>query len=282
VEGKRRSQTLQILAAATLALTVLGIALYRGRKAALPADPKEQTQSTVVDPSDEEAAYQAVKKALETPPGEALLPLVRDAERISPHLKWYFAQKEARKEPWKVTGRSLPTSHTYLDNEYLAMRVETPERPLDVLVQKFSDGWKLDWETFSDVHSGRWHFFLRRERELPETAEFPLHVEALPAGLLVSNFFDKSGASRESKTIRLKLYSFGGDYGAAILTDTDPLAATFATIKTGDRPRRYVLEVKLLSSESFPPYVQILRIVQLGWPQLTKPNSSIDSQPKAP
>jgi hypothetical protein len=213
-----------------------------------------------------EKAYRVAKAAAEGMTATEILPHVREPDRVRPLMEWYYQMRGGQPRR-SVTGFDQEMAGIAGDHAVLTMRLLTGAGPLHVLLEQSPDGWKLDWESFSNIHGLRWRKFLGGAADIPGGGAFPVHVERLPVSLLTKSFYEAAGVSADSAPVAVRLFVDDRDrgYAAALLPSDAPLARELLGGLKNDELAKFTLELSLRSAQTYPPCVEVQRIAQPGW-----------------
>lgn len=269
-----KQQQLLLMLGAGVALAGIVLAVQRFFSAGGEGPTSELLSPAVVEHRAElDRAYSDLKTTLTAPSWGEMRKGVRDADRIRPLMEWYYGLRPYA--PRRLKGYSRPTAGLTGGNPVVTMQVESDSGTLHVLLEQMPSGWKLDWESFTNVHGIRWHAFLHQEGGLGTAAEFPLHVEVLPLSHLTPTFYNRSGLQESSvqQAARLFVSDRDGGYAAACFPAQAPLAVELLGNLERDQVVKFTLEVTLKSAEAYPPSVEVTRVVQRGWNSPVAPPS---------
>jgi hypothetical protein len=277
---KRDTQAKQskwIVYAAAVVVIVAGWLLWRmfSSNSTKLAEPTASTENTP-ERIELKLAYAAAKAALESPGWEQMKTHVLAPERVAPLMEWYY-----RKHPQGYQQRSIISS----DKELIDLTRTPPTATLrlqpstgssmHVLLEQSNDGWRLDWESFSNVYAVLWDAFLQGKDGLPKQLVFPLEIESCPASALLPSWFTttKQPKANEARAVRLYIGQ-PTNAGAACWAEQDPLGKEILAELAAQPKLKWLLDVSLIDSTVFPPAVKINRIVAKKWNNPPQPQPS--------
>lgn len=217
--------------------------------------------------------YAAAKTALESPDWQGLAQQVLDRERVQPLMEWYYAQKDGGYLQRTIDGYDQGAVDLTGTPPVATLRLSSAAAALHVLMQKTPAGWKLDWESFSNVHGTRWQYFITKHPSLPDTIEAPVQVERLSPNLLVPSFFTASGfnpadAGRAVRVFHVSAESSGVACFAPDSTVGNTLLQALPTLGIS---QKYTLLVRRLPANSIPQAIVIEKILHEGWSHAAAP-----------
>ncbi|MBP7950216.1 MAG: hypothetical protein KA004_11210 [Verrucomicrobiales bacterium] len=222
------------------------------------------------------AATALAKTALEAPDWQTLLHSVRKPDHVRPLMEWYYKHRTGGYVPYHIQRIKTGIYQASNPPSVVVKLATADSRMLDVVVEQTSEGWKLDWEAFSNVHGIRWRLFLSREKEFSDSLIVPVRVARLPLSLLTSGFYSSIQAdpAATKSAARLFVTDPEAEYAAAIFPADAPLAAELLSANEEENVRKFVVEVRLRGTDpdQYPPCVEIKRILQHGWdmPEVTE------------
>lgn len=245
------------------------------------ADPNAAQRQAAEQATSQEIdqAFAAAKAALESSDWQGMMIHVLDPDRVRPLMEWYYLQREGGFTKRAVSGFDGPLMDLRNAPPTATLRIQTDRGVLHVLLQKTPEGWKLDWESFSGVYPARWAHFLKQTADVPDTMDIPVLVERLSENLLFPSFFKQSGFNKTDAGRAIKMYCQSvDDHAAACLPPdfADGITILESIPEPGDR-EKFVLKVKLLSKDSYPPAVEVLRVIRKGWNHPPAPQRSRNS-----
>ena len=223
------------------------------------------------------SAFAAAKAALEATDWRAMNLEVVDAGRVRPLMEWYYGQK-----PNGYTQRRIQSyDQELIDLEAnppvatLRLKAAVPPATLHVVMQKgkAAEGWKMDWESFSNVHGARWQAFITAQANFPDTIEGPVLVERCSASQLVPSFFTASGLNPGdgSRAVRVSHPSVGDSGVACFPEDSEVWQKLGSQLPETGNALKVILQVRRLPKSSAPQGIVIEKIVQLGWTNVAAP-----------
>ena len=221
------------------------------------------------------SAFAAAKAALEAADWREMNLRVADAERVRPLMEWYYSQK-----PGGYTLRRIESyDQEVIDLQAsppaatLRLKAAAPSSTLHVVLQKTGESWKLDWESFSNVHGARWQAFINGEASVPETIEAPVIVERCSESLLVPSFFTSSGLNPgdAARAVRVSHPSVG-DSGVACFPEASKVRdELWRMLAEPGSAQKVVLQMRRLAQSSVPQGIIIEKVLQSGWSNVSAP-----------
>ncbi len=220
-----------------------------------------------------QAAYASAKAALEAPDWEHMLPHVRAAQRVRPLLEWYYAHHPQGFTSRVVTGVDQEIIDLALPLPTATLRLLTTTGVRHVLLEQTPEGWRMDWESYSNVYATLWTALLAGQ-SVPPGIAWPMEIEACPQSVLVPSWFEETGLPREDvgRAVRLHLGSPQPVAGACF-TAADPVGQTIlAALPNSQVALHWVVKLHILNTTTYPPAVAITEIVAQQWPNPPLPH----------
>ena len=257
-----------ILVASLVVVVIGGTILWkfipRSGKLSVTSQPASEDHSK----AELKQAYEIAKLALESNDWQGMLLNVSESDRMRPFMDWFYTKAKGGYVPRSLRGYDQGKLDLQASPPTATMRLDSADGPVYVIMKQHPEGWKLDWETYSNVHFHQWEYFLNQDPSLPKIAEFPFTVERMQPSAMVESFFSLSGFSPNDASRGIRLYVMSPRRAAAVCFSEDSaigkelIAAADAATPTN--PARYTLQVSLKSSDSFPQAVEVKKIVRKG------------------
>ena len=220
------------------------------------------------DPSKAELkrAYEIAKLALESNDWQGMLLNVSESDRMRPFMDWFYAKAKGGYVPRSIRGYDQAKLDLQTSPPTATLRLDSTDGPVYVTMKQQPEGWKLDWEIYSNVHFHQWEYFLNQDPSLPKIAEFPFTVERMQPSAMVESFFRLSGFSPNDASRGIRLFVNNPRRAVAVCfpeaSEIGKELIAAADAATPNNPARYVLQVSLKSSDSFPQAVEVKKIVR--------------------
>ena len=201
-------QSSWVLKAGAVVAIVGGILLYRMMNNSQTPDVTELTavSATTAEKQEIKLAYAAAKAAIEAPDWKGMQQHVLATDRVGPLMQWFYAKHPQGYQVRKVSGMDHEVIDLVHQPSTATLRLLTNDGVLHVLLQKTEQGWKLDWESFSNVYSVLWAAFLKGEPDLPKELPMPLEIETCPRSTLVPSWFTSTGIDPANIGRAVRLY----------------------------------------------------------------------------
>lgn len=211
-------------------------------------------------------AYATAKAALESHNWQGMLLHVLDQDRVRPLMEWYYAHREGGFTLREISGFDEEIIDLQQQPATASMRLSSNGTALHTVLQKTSTGWKLDWESYSSVHSVRWKYFLTQTPDIPQVIEVPVMVERFSPNRLFTAFYEASGYVPEETAgaVRCYLHDPADDAVACFAADSTIGRELLQECKGGNSAK-FILKVKIRAVDSFPRAIEIQQILMQGW-----------------
>jgi hypothetical protein len=236
----------------------------------------EITAASEVAPNKQElnAAYASAKAAVESVDWKGMQQYVLAAERVDPLMFWFYARHPHGYQVRKVSGFDQPIIDLIHQPATATLRLLTDKGVLHMLMQQTPEGWKMDWESFSNVYAVLWAAFLTGEANIPNDVPMPVEIEVCPPSTLLPSWFVATGLPRENAARAVRLFvAHPTNVGAACWGDDSPVGREIlGALKAEGRPLKWILKVGLLDSETFPPAVEVKSIIKKSWDNPAQPH----------
>ena len=221
------------------------------------------------------AAFAVAQAALEAADWRAMSEQVIDAERVRPLMEWYYNQRPEGFTQRRIEGydQELIDLQTSPPVATLRLKAVSPPATLHVVMQKDGESWKLDWESFSNVHGARWQSFITGQANFPETIEASVIIERCSESLLVPSFFTSSGLNHEdaSRAVRVSHPSVE-DSGVACFPEVSVVRERlWSLLPEAGKAQKVILRMRRLPGRSVPQGIVIEKVLQAGWTNVAAP-----------
>ena len=165
------------IALGAAAAVMAGIVFMVVREASQPSDKEPTAEAAKITAIQKakatqsakfEESYEFAKRALASESWEALVPLVRDPERVGPSMRQFYAKETY--QPVELTAYYAPfetEKHGITIHEFKATDADGGTRTL--VVEQSSDGPRLDWELMVSLSRYDWIDFLKTRPQTPKT-----------------------------------------------------------------------------------------------------------------
>ncbi|CAN5251220.1 hypothetical protein BH23VER1_BH23VER1_28840 [soil metagenome] len=251
-----------LVAVGILVLVAVVIALLPGAFRSGPvAGPARAPDSRAIAARNQ--ALPLVHELLAAPSWEALVPHIRDRDRVLPIMEEYYAS-----QPWVPTRvRSLiGTQRKMIDGlQFFEVTVflvpgAVADPSATLVFEETDDGPKLDWELFADIPGWEWGRFLEERPTAPRKLRVALKRSSLPDSSFRAFGFEPGDAlgfrlwARDPEESVFTIVPSGAPLAERLLADADWNAA-----------RRMIVELAWAGEHAGDRFVTIQRIVKDGW-----------------
>ena len=223
------------------------------------------------------SAFTVAKAALEAADWRAMNLEVVDAERVRPLMEWYYGQKPDGHTQRRIEGFDQELIDLEANPPVATLRLKAvlPPARLHVVMLKgkAEEGWKLDWESYSNVHGARWQAFITGQANFPDTIEAPVIIERRSESQLVPSFFTASGLNPGDASRALKVsHPSVGDSGVACFGEDSKVWEKLGSqLPEQGNALKVILQMRRLPKSSVPQGIVIEKIVRLGWSNVAAP-----------
>ena len=249
------------------ALVMAGIVFLVIREASQPSDREPTAEKAKFNAAQKakaeeqanfEKSYDFAKQALASESWEALVPLVRNPEKVGPRMRSYYT--EEKYEPIILTGFHAPRkvdTHGLEMHEFKATDAAGNNRIL--VVEQSADGRRLDWELMVGLARHNWIKFIESRPQTPKT----VRAIAMRASVQESYFTD-AGLTRDN-AIGIRLQQGQDDVFWAVVPKDSPLGKTLSTALEWDRGRKVTIKASFDPESKINDRIRLEELVQTGW-----------------
>jgi hypothetical protein len=263
--------------AAAVALVAAFLIWRMAQSGAAPSATDLAPSETPPNKAAAQSVYQHAKAAIQCADWQSMHQHVLAPERVKPLMEWFYKKNPRGYQIRTVTGYDREVVDLKHEPATATMRLLTNDGVLHVLLQQTADGWKLDWESFTNVYAVLWADFLKGAEDSPRELAMPLEMETCPPSTLLPSWFATTGFAREDvrRAARL-IVGHPTNVAATCWSAEDPVGKEILDElqNQGGRGVKWILQIELLRADTFPPAVKVKSILQKKWnnPPQPQPN----------